>query len=151
MKTLIFIAALTLQFTLFGQINFKTGNVELEASLNQVNVEAKADLSAFKTSLKLDFGIAQKEVDQLFSLKIEPAEVQLACSISNITKKPISTVIESCKKNKGQGWGVIAKDLGIKPGSAEFHELKGKNKPKGKGKSNGHSNGNGQGNGKGKK
>ena len=25
---------------------------------------------------------------------------------------------------KGQGWGAIAKDLGIKPGSAEFHALK---------------------------
>jgi hypothetical protein len=49
---------------------------------------------------------------------------------------------------KGQGWGVIAKSLGIKPGSPEFHALKrgdfvfngkprevpGKGKGKGKGK-----------------
>ena len=26
--------------------------------------------------------------------------------------------------NKGKGWGVIAKELGIKPGSPEFHALK---------------------------
>jgi hypothetical protein len=49
--------------------------------------------------------------------------------------------------HKGKGWGVIAKNLGIKPGSKEFHALKkgdlggddvdvgkGKGKRKGKGK-----------------
>jgi hypothetical protein len=28
------------------------------------------------------------------------------------------------KQSKGKGWGVIAKELGIKPGSPEFHALK---------------------------
>ena len=29
------------------------------------------------------------------------------------------------EQDRGQGWGVIAKRMGIKPGSAEFHALKG--------------------------
>ena len=29
------------------------------------------------------------------------------------------------ERNRGQGWGVIAQRMGIKPGSAEFHALKG--------------------------
>ena len=33
-------------------------------------------------------------------------------------------VLREYKENKGKGWGVIAKNLGIKPGSREFHELK---------------------------
>jgi hypothetical protein len=34
-------------------------------------------------------------------------------------------VLEIYERDHGQGWGVIAKRLGIKPGSAEFHALKG--------------------------
>ena len=37
---------------------------------------------------------------------------------------PPEHVVDQYRKNKGQGWGVIAKSLGIKPGSAEFHALK---------------------------
>jgi hypothetical protein len=40
-------------------------------------------------------------------------------------------------KHKSNGWGVIAKQLGIKPGSAEFHQLKNRartNQGKGQGK-----------------
>ena len=57
-------------------------------------------------------------------------------------------VLKEYKANKGRGWGVIAKKLGIKPGSKEFHELKkdkfssdasgvGEGKGKDKGKSKG--------------
>jgi len=59
--------------------------------------------------------------------------------------KPIDYVTEQYKENKGRGWGALAKSLGIKPGSPEFHALKsgddlydpkGKSKSKGKGKKN---------------
>jgi hypothetical protein len=51
-------------------------------------------------------------------------------------------VIEQYRSSKGKGWGVLAKSLGIKPGSKEFHALKnghdlkdrGESKEKGKSK-----------------
>jgi hypothetical protein len=33
-------------------------------------------------------------------------------------------VLEKYKAGKGKGWGNLAKTLGIKPGSREFHALK---------------------------
>jgi hypothetical protein len=33
-------------------------------------------------------------------------------------------VIDQYRSDKGKGWGVLAKTLGIKPGSREFHALK---------------------------
>ena len=70
--------------------------------------------------------------------------------VAEITKKPVDVVLKEYKANKRRGWGVIAKNLGIKPGSKEFHELKksklssryhrsgkGKGKDKGKGKGKG--------------
>lgn len=40
------------------------------------------------------------------------------------TQKPTDQVVQVYKANQGKGWGVIAKRMGIKPGSAEFHALK---------------------------
>jgi hypothetical protein len=64
--------------------------------------------------------------------------------------KPPEYVAERYKSGKGKGWGALAKSLGIKPGSKEFHALKngndfyddndnnkGKAKDKGKGKGKG--------------
>jgi hypothetical protein len=62
-------------------------------------------------------------------------------------------VLAVYKPNRKKGWGAIAKELGIKPGSAEFHALKNGNlsftgrpaesddSPPGKGKGKGHGKG----------
>jgi hypothetical protein len=65
--------------------------------------------------------------------------------LGEMSNKPPEYVIKEYKERKGKGWGVLAKSLGIKPGSKEFHALKrgqdlyddqaqGKGKGKGKGK-----------------
>jgi hypothetical protein len=81
-----------------------------------------------------------------------PGDIYMAAEISNIIHKPIETVSETYTKNKDKGWGQIAKELGIKPGSKEFHEMKDRFKTHGK---SGDKGGNGKsgshGNGKGKK
>jgi hypothetical protein len=41
-----------------------------------------------------------------------------------MTHKQPEVVMATYESHKGKGWGVIAKELGIKPGSAEFHALK---------------------------
>jgi hypothetical protein len=40
------------------------------------------------------------------------------------TKQPTEQIVNTYKANQGKGWGVLAKQMGIKPGSAEFHALK---------------------------
>ena len=40
------------------------------------------------------------------------------------SKLPLNRVLSVYRGNKKKGWGAIAKKLGIKPGSAEFHALK---------------------------
>ncbi|MDX1701966.1 MAG: hypothetical protein R3250_15170, partial [Melioribacteraceae bacterium] len=45
-----------------------------------------------------------------------------ASVLSSATDRPVSEVVELYSEKKG--WGAVAKELGIKPGSEEFHELK---------------------------
>lgn len=149
-------------------LSFKanTGDKELDLTLSDMNTSAKVDLSAFKKDLSVSFNITDAKLDQLM-VKMQPAEVYYALEIAKITSKTIDEVAKSYEANKAKGWGVIAKEMGIKPGSKEFHALKNKakgkndkvkgNKNKDKGeKGNGKSdksggNGNGNGKGKGKK
>ena len=49
-------------------------------------------------------------------------DLALGLEMGNLSKKPMYTVVGAYEKN--QGWGNIAKDLGIKPGSEEFHRMK---------------------------
>lgn len=128
----------------------KSGDTELDASLSEMNANAKLDLSLFKKNLNLEFGISVGKVDVMLTT-MQPADVYMCCEVGKIASKPVETVAQSYEKNKGKGWGVIAKEMGIKPGSKEFHELKNKAKnKKDKGKKDKGGNGKEKSKGKGK-
>ena len=82
------------------------------------------------------------------SLNMSPGEIYFALEISKYSNKPIDDVIGIYQTHKAKGWGYIAKQAGIKPGSDAFHQLK---KNAGSKSNNGKGNGKGQGKGKGKK
>jgi len=135
MKTLRLFAvfALCSVVSMAGSV-FCDGDAELDKTLVEINVEAKADLPAFKAEVTASYGISGQAVDEmLVKDKMAPADVIMAAEVSMQSKKPLKTVVEAYKANKankGKGWGVVAASLGIKPGSAEFKALKDKVKAK---------------------
>ncbi|MCR9173594.1 MAG: hypothetical protein NXI10_13920 [bacterium] len=140
-----------MSFGTFAQVNFRTGDASLDTELNEINNDAKSDLSAFKDRLLSEHNLSGGVVDDLLEI-MQPAEVLLSGRLKDILGIEIDVVVGSYERNKDKGWGAIAKDLGIKPGSAEFHALKGKSKnsnASGKGKGNSTGKGN-SGKGKGK-
>ncbi len=62
--------------------------------------------------------------DLLINRRWAPGDVYMACTIASIIGRPCRYVVEQYERDHGQGWGAMAKRLGIKPGSAEFHRLK---------------------------
>ncbi len=141
-KILILITLLIVSYgNTFAQDNFQpnTGDGGLDNELTEINRKAKQDLNRFKEDIKNTFGINRERVEKIMNTyKMEPADVIMASRIAKIIKKEPEVVSESFSKNREKGWGAIAKELGIKPGSAEFHELK--NAGKNKGNSNGKGN-----------
>ena len=63
-------------------------------------------------------------VDLLQTRHWAPGDVYYACALASILGRPCRYVVDQYEANRGQGWGVVAQQLGIKPGSAEFHRLK---------------------------
>ena len=127
-------------------LNAQTGDANLDLTLKNINIEAQESIPGFVSNVSLCYGVPKAKIEDLiFNGKMSPADVYMTIGIAKIIKKPIETVAEEYKINKSKGWGKIAKNLGIKPGSKAFHELKkggiielekmkGKSKGKGKGK-----------------
>lgn len=141
-------------FTQAQTLTFKasTGDADLDGYLTEVDAKAKADISTFTKNVSVSFNIVKSKVDQAIKI-MSPGDLFMAAQLSVTLNKPFETVVETYKANKGKGWGVIAKEMGIKPGSPEFHEMKKSMKskgPKDKGSEKGNSNGKAN-KGKGKK
>ena len=131
MKTII-----TLLFTLsasiiFAQVNFNTGSKELDMNLNIINEDASKDFKSFRKQLSSDFNIDEPKIESMrVSLGLIPGEIYMALEISRNSPSSLDDVLRIYQKNKDKGWGYIAKQAGIKPGSPAFHRLK--NNAKGK-------------------
>ena len=96
----------------------------LDSFLGEIDVTARADLGDFKADLRLSFGVSDSTISGLFEVMSAPSDVYMCLRIGELADQPIDRIVAEHKKHKGQGWGVIAKNLGIKPGSDEFHALK---------------------------
>lgn len=141
-------------FSVLSQhINAKTGDKEFDGILNDMNNKAKGNMELFKKDLTSNFSITEVKIDELLSVhKLLPGDIFLLLQIGKLLKKRWEDIFPVFKTHREKGWGAIAKEMGIKPGSSEFHALKNSAKGKygGGGNGNGHGKGNGNGKGKGK-
>ena len=123
-----------------------------------IHNKAAADIEDFHENLMRIDGPPQPKIHEMLAAGIPPADVFMMVHISILSGKPLSAVHVEYQRSKGQGWGVIAKEMGIKPGSSAFHNLKEKFKREVDRKSSGKlknkeadSGSHGKGGGKGKK
>ena len=131
-----------------------SAHADLDNFLSDLNIQAKADMEGFGIKLSAQFGVPLQQVQTIINTVELPADAFMCLQLGQMTNKQPERVVQTYKIIKGKGWGAIAKKLGIKPGSAEFHALKrgdftftgerkktpdkGKGKDKSKGKGKGH-------------
>ena len=117
---------------------YNTGDADMDTHLSEINESASSDYEAFKDKLSENSEITDEEIDRYINEEnMEPADIYYASVLSSASDRPISEVVGMYKEKKG--WGAVAQELGIKPGSEEFHELKAntmKKSGKDKGKKN---------------
>jgi len=124
-----------------------TACADLDVYLNSLTARAEADIGEFRTGLGVHFGASGPEIDLVMSNVRRFGDAALCLWLSNHSKQPLERVMHEYQATRKQGWGVLAKRLGIKPGSEAFKTLKdgdlgwhpeataGKDKGKGKGNS----------------
>jgi len=89
-----------------------------------LNIRAEADSSGFRLRLASHFNIGDVEVRTVLNQVDHAADAYMVLSLGEISHRPVNEVLRVYQSNKQNGWGRMAKDLGIKPGSKEFHALK---------------------------
>ena len=92
--------------------------------MHDVNARAKRDMQAFHATVAAQFGVPEVQVRAVFGRVHDAADTFMVFQIGSMTHRPVNEVLPVYESHKGKGWGEIAKELGIKPGSAEFHALK---------------------------
>jgi len=136
-----------LLISLLALLVFSSAAIAGEFSwIKDFNIQAQADPSGFKARLATRFKIAEANVTAVLSNFATPADAYISLRLGEMSGRTTDYVIDRYKQDKGKGWGKLARRLGIKPGSEEFHALKqgqdlyggsghghNKNKDKGKG------------------
>jgi hypothetical protein len=141
-----FLSVISLSLLLFSPVLAAS---DLDSFIKGLNVEAQADLGAFKVRVSTQFGLPVPKVEAIMTSVKTPGDAYMCLRVGQVASQPVEVVMKEYQAHKGKGWGVIAKNLGIKPGSKEFHALKkgnfdgddtdsGKGRGKGKGKGKGH-------------
>ncbi len=96
----------------------------LDGFLNDLNIQARADMNGFSLKVSAQFGVPVPQVQAVIRTVAQPADAFMVFQLGQMSQRPSETVVRVYQTNQGKGWGVIAKSLGIKPGSPEFHALK---------------------------
>ena len=97
---------------------------DLDGFLHDLNIQARVDGDGFSARVSAQFGIPEARVKVVIGNVSEPADAFMVFQLGQMTQQSPEKVMEVYRAQKGKGWGVIAKEMGIKPGSPEFHALK---------------------------
>ena len=120
MKKTIFAGVLF--FLLGGLSTFAQADIDI--FLNDLNQQAATDRHSYNTRLSNQFGIPMLRTESIVRSVESPADAFMLLQLGAMSGKPYDSVLNSYKKNRKKGWGAMAQELGIKPGSPEFHALK---------------------------
>ena len=105
--------------------NIRTGDVWVDSRLGEINDYGRQYRDPFIGEMTGHYRAPRSLVIELLDQRRwSPGDIYYACAIASVLKLPCRNVVDEYDRNPGQGWGNIAKRMGIKPGSAQFHALK---------------------------
>ncbi len=98
---------------------------DLDTFLKNLSVEARMDRDGFAARVATQFKVGQVDVRAVLSTVKDPADAFMVFQLGQLSRQPHDRVLAVYKAHHGKGgWGAMAKELGIKPGSPAFHALK---------------------------
>ena len=125
-KIIVLLAMLVLAFAtaqgVFAQDT--TESDDLDNEVTALDQAATEDPTALLTKLSVEFSVDLVALQDLYTQGYTPGQIWLALEISKASDTTLQDAILVAGTTEGHGWGVLAKTLGIAPGSADFHALK---------------------------
>ena len=144
MKKSVLVLSLTICFMGLSPVAL----ADLNSFLMDVNKQALSDINNFNKKLSKQFGIPIPDAEAIIRSVPKPEDAFMILQLSQMSRKAPEVVLQTYQRSKGKGWGKLAQELGIKPGSREFHALK-RGELSFTGEHHGHAEEHGEGRGKG--
>jgi hypothetical protein len=101
-----------------------SARADLNIFLGDLNQQASVNRNDYGSRLSSQFGVPVSQVDSILRAVQSPADAFMCLQLGRMLNIAPDRVLHTYQANQGQGWGVTAQRLGIKPGSPEFHALK---------------------------
>jgi len=117
MKNILLFLIIITSFTAYAQ---KSGFRSFRSSADRLGAQ---DPVLFSRMLARQHNLNESAIADLHNkFHRNWGDLAVGLEMGDLSRRPVNNVIDAYEKNKG--WGNIAKDLGIKPGSEEFHRMK---------------------------
>ncbi len=104
--------------------NPRSGDTWVDVWLGDMNRYGNRYRDPFIDEMVRYHGAPRDLIEDLLARRWAPGDIYFACALARLAGRPCRDVADMWERDHGQGWGAIAKRMGIKPGSAEFHKLK---------------------------
>ena len=101
-----------------------SAHADLNIFLGDLNQQAQGSPLDYNTKLSNQFGVPQPQIATLLGSVAAPADAYMCLQVAQMLGIPHTQVLRSYNTHRNKGWGAIAQELGIMPGSPEFHALK---------------------------
>ena len=95
------------------------------------NIQAKADPPGFRARIAKRFNLSELHTIALRNIFASPADAyimlrfgEMQGALKELTKEQGIEAVKKYRCNKAKGWEVLAKSLGVDPGTEEFLALK---------------------------
>jgi len=117
MKKILLFLLIIASFTAYAQ---KSGFRSFRVSADRLGTQ---NATLFGQMLARQHNLSESAIADLHNkFNSNWGDLAMGLELHRLSKRPVTSVIDAYGKNRG--WGDIAKDLGIKPGSDEFHRMK---------------------------
>jgi hypothetical protein len=104
--------------------NPRSGDAWMDVWLSDMNRYGDRYRDPFVDELVRYHSAPRDLVVELLGRYWAPGDIYFACALAKLAGQPCRYVVDLWERDHDKGWGAMAKQLGIKPGSAEFHSLK---------------------------
>lgn len=108
-----------------GDYSPRTGDSWVDGQLGELNSLAGAAREQFIDEMVDAFGAPRYLVNELLDTRHWVAgDVYYACALAYQLRRPCTDVARAHEQDRTRGWGELARELGIRPGSKQFQALK---------------------------
>jgi len=99
-KIFSFVSIIFLSIFLFSPV---LASSDLDNFIKRLNVEAQADLGAFKVRLSTQFGVPVPKIESIMASVGTPGDAYMCFRVGQVASKPVDVVTKEYQAHKGQG------------------------------------------------